>query len=61
MCLIELEHEGVDWIKLAHNKPHWRALVDSLVNLRFSSRAGYILTSRLSIRFLIMTLLHGVT
>jgi hypothetical protein len=30
----EIGWEGVDWIDLAQNRDHWRALVNALMNLR---------------------------
>jgi hypothetical protein len=30
----EIEWEGVDWIHLDENRDHWRALVNTVMNLR---------------------------
>jgi hypothetical protein len=32
--LLELGWDGVDWISLAQDRNRWRALVDSVLNLR---------------------------
>jgi hypothetical protein len=32
--LIDLDWERVDWVKLAHDKDKWRALVKAVMNLR---------------------------
>jgi hypothetical protein len=31
---------GVDWIHLAHNKDQWRAVVNTVTNLRVPKKAG---------------------
>jgi hypothetical protein len=35
MDLREIGREGVDWMHLAENSDHWRALVNTVMNLRF--------------------------
>jgi hypothetical protein len=34
MGIKETVSEGVDWIPLAHNRDQWRALVNTVMNLR---------------------------
>jgi hypothetical protein len=34
MDLREIEWDGVDWIAMAHDRDQWRALVNSVLNLR---------------------------
>jgi hypothetical protein len=34
--LKELEYEGVDWLYMAQDSDHWRAVVNTVVNLRVS-------------------------
>jgi hypothetical protein len=34
MDLREIEWDGVDWIDLAQNRDQWRALVNTVMNLR---------------------------
>jgi len=31
---LETRYEGVDWIHLAQNKEEWRALVNTVMNIR---------------------------
>jgi hypothetical protein len=33
MNLRAIEWDGMDWIDLAHNRDHWRALVNMVMNL----------------------------
>jgi hypothetical protein len=39
------ELEGVDWIHLAQGTGPWRALVNRVMNIRASEKAGNFLTS----------------
>jgi hypothetical protein len=32
--LREIELDGMDWIELAQDRDHWRALVNTVMNLR---------------------------
>jgi hypothetical protein len=34
MCLREIELDDVDWIDMARDRDQWRALVDTVLNLR---------------------------
>jgi hypothetical protein len=34
MDLIEIGWDGVDWINMAQNRDKWRALVNTVLNLR---------------------------
>jgi hypothetical protein len=34
MGLREIGWDGMDWIDLAQNRDHWRALVNAVMNLR---------------------------
>jgi hypothetical protein len=34
MDLREIEWDGVDWVDLAQDRDHWRALVNTVMNLR---------------------------
>jgi hypothetical protein len=43
--LREIEWEGVDWMHLAQVRDRWRALVNMVMNLRVSYKAGNFLTS----------------
>jgi hypothetical protein len=40
MDLVEVGWGGVDWIGLAHDRDHWRALVNAIMNLRAPYNAG---------------------
>jgi hypothetical protein len=33
MDLMEIRWEGMDWIYLAHDRDHWRVLVNTVMNL----------------------------
>jgi hypothetical protein len=39
MDLTEVEWEDVDWIHLDQDRDHWRAVVNTVMNLRVSSKA----------------------
>jgi hypothetical protein len=58
---VEVGWGGVDWIGLAHDRNRWRALVDSVLNLRVPQKAGK-LSSVLTSRDLLSSAdLHGVS
>jgi hypothetical protein len=44
MNLREIEWESVDWIHLAQNQDHWGAVVNKVMNLRISLKAGNFLS-----------------
>jgi hypothetical protein len=35
MDLREIRYDGMDWIDLAQDRDQWRALVNTVINLRF--------------------------
>jgi hypothetical protein len=43
MSLREMEWDGMDWIRLVRDRDKWRALVNTLMNLRVSIRRWRIL------------------
>jgi hypothetical protein len=45
MELQEVGCRGVDWIELDQDRNRWRALVNTVMNLRVSLNAGNFLTS----------------
>jgi hypothetical protein len=55
MDLQEIGLEGEDWIHLDQDKNRWRAVVNTVINLRVPLKAGIVLTS-----FSRRTLLHDV-
>jgi hypothetical protein len=42
--LREIGWDGVDWIDMAQNRDQWRALVNTVLNLRVSCNAGKFLS-----------------
>jgi hypothetical protein len=44
MGIWEVGREGVDWINLAQNRDQWRALVNTVMNLRGPYKAENFLT-----------------
>jgi hypothetical protein len=44
MDLREIGWDGLDWIDLAQDRDQWRALVNTVMNLRVSSNAGKLLS-----------------
>jgi hypothetical protein len=45
MDLRELGWGGIDWIDLAQDRDQWRALVNTVINLRVLQNAGKFLSS----------------
>jgi hypothetical protein len=56
--LREIGCKGVDWIYLVQDTDRWMALVNTIMNLRVPQKAGDFLSSRMTICFSKMTLLH---
>jgi hypothetical protein len=44
MDLREIGWDGVDWVDLAQDRDHWRALVNTVMNLRIPQNAGKFLS-----------------
>jgi hypothetical protein len=45
MDLTEIGWDGMDWIDLAQNRDQWRALVNTIMNLRVPKNAEKFLSS----------------
>jgi hypothetical protein len=45
MELEEIGWEGVDWIHMAQDTDQWWAFINTVMNFRFHTKAGYNLTS----------------
>jgi hypothetical protein len=45
MDLGEIGWEGVEWMHLVEDRDQWRAVVNTIMNLRFSQKMGNFLTS----------------
>jgi hypothetical protein len=45
MDLREIRWDGMDWIDVAQDKDQWRALVNTVMNLRIPQNAGKFLSS----------------
>jgi hypothetical protein len=45
MDLREIGWDGMDWIDLTQNRDQWRALVNTVMNLRVPYNAGKFLSS----------------
>ena len=45
MDLQEVGCGGTDWLKLAYDRYRWRALVNTVMNLRVAKNSGNFLTS----------------
>jgi hypothetical protein len=45
MDLREIGWDGIDWIDLAHDRDHWRALVNMVLNLWVAQHFGKFLRS----------------
>jgi hypothetical protein len=51
MDIKEIERECTDWIHLAQDKGHWRALVNMLMNIWVPLKTENFLTSRATVSF----------
>jgi hypothetical protein len=45
MDLRDIGWDGMDWIDLAQNRDQWRAIVNTVMNLRVPENAGKFLSS----------------
>jgi hypothetical protein len=59
MYFSEIDFAGVNWIHLAQDRDRWRALVNTVMNLRVPRSEVNFLTCCVSAGFS-RTLLHGV-
>jgi hypothetical protein len=59
MDVNEIGCDIVDWIQLTHDQ--WRALMNTIMNLRLLRKVSSFLTSCATVTFSIGTLLLGVT
>ena len=51
---------GIDWIDLAQDRNRWRALVNTVMNLRVPNNVGNFLSRLGRVSFSGRTVLHGV-
>ena len=61
MDLQEVGGGGMDWIDLTEDRDRWRALMNTVTNLRVLQNAENFLTSSKPVSFSRRTLLHGVS
>jgi hypothetical protein len=61
MDLREIGWGGMDWIDLARDINQWRALVNTVINLRVPQNFGKFLSSCATVDFSRRTRLHGVS
>jgi len=60
MNLTEIRLDGVDWVHLAQDRDQWRSLVNTVMNLQVTYKAGNFLTIWVAVIFSRRTLLHRV-
>jgi hypothetical protein len=61
MDLREIGWSGIDWIDLSQDREQWRALVNTVMNLRVPQNVGKFLSSCATGGFSRWTQLHGVS
>jgi hypothetical protein len=61
MDLVEVGRGDVDWIGLAQDRDKWRALVNSVLNLRIAQNAGKLSSVQTTRDLWSSAPLHGVS
>jgi hypothetical protein len=61
MDLVEVGRGDVDWIGLAQDRDRWRALVNSVLNLRVPQNAGKLSSVQTTRDLSSSAQLHGVS
>jgi hypothetical protein len=61
MYFRELRWKGLDWMHLAQDRDQWRAVVNTVMNLRVPYKATNFLSNRATVTFPGRTLLLAVT
>jgi hypothetical protein len=59
--LVEVEWGNVDWIGLAQDRDRWRALVNSVLNLRVPKTAGKLSSAQITRDVSSNVQLHGAS